>query len=513
MPHIKSHFDADDQLSLGYMGRRLRRSLSVDNLRGSASSSTVAEFGGYHDVQFRVEDAVSRGPVSAQGTEGCAHRLPVLQIVVTPPAEGAAPAELSVGSYHSAAVGGSVAVNVPWDRINSWRETTGMNGSIMDAPSPLGPRPFTQEEIAQHGAVIGQGSDGDEQAVGDAALKRALLLRKVRNQADLKLHINVTIQTSFSPSTLSGRLPGLVSSPGKREQAGPQDSGPSRQNGDPVKVDRTWTLWVPPTNIRKIVTVFQKEQASMPSQTKAREEVAPLGKPSKKVSSARPAPIQIIPIQRQANLDDIQTYSTEGLIQVLRRVYKPRPIPAEVLAALPSDHDTSELDTPTTPPFLLTLEPKDLNYVRYYVDTLIQRNVIASVEKARLDDECEDKEVEKAGLQATINECYTENQLKMQKLDLMQGLITYLVSILQGDEALQQARDAADNLNLAQEIEAAIENVRVHWTSIGAVDVARGVASEDPADDKDEKIRKLEEGHKYWRARAEAAEAYVRSLE
>jgi len=147
---------------------------------------------------------------------------------------------------------------------------------------------------------------------------------------------------------------------------------------------------------------------------------------------------------------------------------------------------------------LETLKPKDRNYLAYYIDTLLQRNEKLGKENKRLDEDVEDKEVEKAMMQADVNMYYAENEAKKGKVERMGKLVKYLLRVVPEEKRTECA--------------AVAENLGLDFGDI--IRTTRGEEIEDGDFEKMVKgLRKVEEEARYWKARAEAAERFLRAME
>jgi hypothetical protein len=219
---------------------------------------------------------------------------------------------------------------------------------------------------------------------------------------------------------------------------------------------------------------------------------------------------------------DSQTYTTKGLTQVLYKLYTPSHLPSDVLAALPSAEQLTSLSNPTSPvgalafartyhsPSLPTeLSSKERNYVAYYIDTLLTRNTSLVQSNSQLENDVEDAEVSKAGLQEQINKWFFEARESKVRAQTLETFIEDLVVNVVPKNKKEEARSVAMGLG-----------VEIEYT--GGEDVGAGPAVEE-VENKEEMVskreveagqrtRRLEEEVKYWKARAEAAERFVGAL-
>ena len=199
--------------------------------------------------------------------------------------------------------------------------------------------------------------------------------------------------------------------------------------------------------------------------------------------------------------EDPQTYTTLGLTAVLSKLYTPGVLPHDVLAALPSQLSLFSLSDPTTPPghtahfrsthslYLSPFSQKDRNYIAYYIDTLLARNSSLDREVKRLEEDIENAEIVKAELQGDVNRWYAESKRGEKRVEKMVTFIEFLVKNGVGKGDGKEIAEKAKELGI----------------QIGELGVTMEVGEEVL------KFRKLEEEAKYWMARAEAAEGFIKA--
>jgi hypothetical protein len=209
---------------------------------------------------------------------------------------------------------------------------------------------------------------------------------------------------------------------------------------------------------------------------------------------------------------------------VLYKLYTPSHLPSDVLAALPSCQQLTALSNPTTPagatafartyhsPNLPTeLSSKERSYVTYYIDTLLQRNASLGKEVARLEEDVEDGEVSKADLQSQINKWFFDARESKFRVQTLETFIEDLVqNVVPGDKK-QEARDVA--MGLGVEIGYVAEDLQAGTAASGNVDADAGAIVEESRGDVGRRQMRLVEEAKYWKARAEAAERFMRAFE
>lgn len=211
------------------------------------------------------------------------------------------------------------------------------------------------------------------------------------------------------------------------------------------------------------------------------------------------------PLRAKAANDDEHTYTIHGLTLALHKIFAPTSVPADVLAALPSPVDLADLTQPNTPTganlmqrsqlsdtLRMALNPKDRNYLSFFIDNLLRMNKNLSDECKKLEDDVDEKELDKARLQTDINHWFHQAQIA-------------------GANGGERARLQQMIRFLWQHIHANMGMEAVGLADTLSIDLAAiiGGASSELVGMEQARIRGLVEDARYWRTRAEEAEAYL----
>jgi hypothetical protein len=225
------------------------------------------------------------------------------------------------------------------------------------------------------------------------------------------------------------------------------------------------------------------------------------------------------PIRLAAAKDDPQTYTTHGLVLVLGKLYEPSAIPSPVAAALPSPMDVATLYDATTPlgsafharqtlqgsssrtNATKDFQPKDVNYITFYIDTLLAKVKEQDRMIYLLEEDNEDKEVDKAQLQTHISHFYHEAKMGEKKYDSLQMLACFLLESIPTNKSLEAVAVAGHlGINLV--------TLMADAQDVSNPAANRVAATKTAAQKALKKVKRLEHDVEYWRARAEASEKF-----
>jgi hypothetical protein len=214
--------------------------------------------------------------------------------------------------------------------------------------------------------------------------------------------------------------------------------------------------------------------------------------------------------------EDAQTYTAAGLYDVLAKIYAPGDIPESVRAAMPpigtfkssGEHfGAAPIDRAVG-----RLSQKEREYISHFIDTLLAekaslqhsleaekasfaaaRAVLESERAAQLD-ALEDKEVDKAHMQADISAHYHQASANLRYAQSLERFARHLVQKLAHDDSLAIVAVAASlDLNLAT--------------------IMSNTDAEQELMQAERRVQRDARDAKYWKGRWEEAEVHARNLE
>lgn len=126
-------------------------------------------------------------------------------------------------------------------------------------------------------------------------------------------------------------------------------------------------------------------------------------------------------LQIRSFTDDPNTFTTHGLANIVTHLFEPVTPPYTILAGLPAPLEMDKLNDAATPtgaffaslsqrqltsPGTMTLSSKDRSYLAFFIETQCRKLQDLQKEKTDLEELVDEKELEKAGMQADITHYY-----------------------------------------------------------------------------------------------------------